>query len=326
MSDMWRIVVPTPGGPDAMVRQPLSLADPQAGEARLRITAVGLNFIDTYHRSGLYPLPPGAGLGTEAAALVEAVGEGVTDFRVGDRVGWRPKPSGAYATHANAPIETLIPLPDAISDDMAAASLLKGTTTWMLVEQLAKVAPGQTVLVLAAAGGVGSMAVQWLKHCGATVIAHAGTAEKAEMATAQGADHALSCPIDDLPGQVRSITNGRGVDTVLDGVGAASWSASLASAARRGLVVSYGNASGPVPPLRLLDLTAAGSVMVSRPTVADFIDTPERRDTAYGRLFELLGSGALEVEIGRRYALADVAEAHRALEARETTGSTILRP
>ena len=326
MSDAYRIVAPVPGGPDAMVREPLALSPPAAHEARLRITAIGLNFIDTYHRSGLYPLPPGAGLGAEAAGVVEAVGDGVTGIRPGDRVGWMPKPPGAYATHANAAADALIVLPDAVNVETAAATLLKGATAWMLVERLAKAAPGQTVLVHAAAGGVGQLAVQWLKVCGATVIAHAGTAKKAAIATGLGADHALSCPFKDLAAQVRDLTGGRGVDTVLDGVGAASWPASLAATARRGLIVSYGNASGPVPPLRLLDLAAAGSLSVTRPTAWDYLDTAEARATAFGRLFDLLGAGRLKVDIGQRYPLADVAEAHRALEARETTGSTVLVP
>ncbi|MET0269259.1 MAG: zinc-binding dehydrogenase, partial [Sphingomonas sp.] len=201
-----------------------------------------------------------------------------------------------------------------------------GMTAWMLVERCARVAPGQTVLVHAAAGGVGQILVQWLKAVGATVIAHAGSAEKAAVATSLGADHALHGPFDGLARAVRDLTDGRGADAVLDGVGAASWPASLAATARLGMIVSYGNASGPVPPIRLLDLSAAGSLFVTRPTLFDHIADPADRITATGRLFAMLRSGAVRIAIGDRYALADVAAAHRALEGRRTTGSTILVP
>lgn len=325
MTDAWRIAMRAPGGPEVLVREAIPLPRPGAGQARVRHAAIGLNFIDTYHRSGLYPLPAGTGPGSEVAGVVEAVGDGVTSVRPGDRVGWLPR-GGGYATHSLADAATLIPLPDDIDDPLAAAALLKGLTAWMLVERCARVEAGQAVLVHAAAGGVGQILVQWLKAVGATVIAHAGSAEKAAVAAALGADHALHGPFETLATSVRDLTGGRGVAAVLDGVGAASWSASLASAARLGMIVSYGNASGPVPPVRLLDLSTAGSLFVTRPTLFDHIADPDARRTGTERLFDMLRTGAVRVTIGQRFPLAEAAEAHRALEARETRGSTILIP
>ena len=240
----------------------------------VRHEAVGLNFIDTYHRSGLYKLPLPSGLGGEAAGVVEAVGEGVTGFREGDRVGYFTGPLGAYATHRTIAADRLVKLPDSISFEQAAAAMLKGCTAEYLIERCARVEAGQTVLVHAAAGGVGSILVQWLKAIGATVIAHAGDSRKAAMAKELGADHALCCPMDALAAEVRALTDGQGVPVVLDGVGAASWKASLGSVARRGLIVTYGNASGPVPPFTALDLLSAGSIFVTRPTLADYCRTP----------------------------------------------------
>ncbi len=217
-------------------------------------------------------------------------------------------------------------LPDDIDAETAAAAMLKGCTAEMLVERCARVEPGEWVLVHAAAGGVGSILVPWLKAVGARVIAHAGSADKAAIAGALGADHALSCPFEELAGAVRRLTGGTGVRYVLDGVGAASWAASLASLARRGLLVSYGNASGPVPPLSPLELARGGSLFLTRPTLFDYVADPAELQASAARLFAMIGSGAVPVRIGARFALADAAEAHRALEARETTGSTLLIP
>jgi NADPH2:quinone reductase len=325
MSD-FRMVARAPGGPNVIERQQIAASDCGPGEVRIRTTAIGVNFIDTYHRSGLYPVPAPAPLGMEAAGIVDAVGDGVESFAPGDRVAMLPQSPGTYATSLVLPADRLVALPDGVSDDVAAASLLKGLTAWMLAEPCGKLQDGQTALIHSAAGGVGTLLVQWLKRIGVRVIAHAGTAEKAERARDLGADEVLSCSFDDLAGEVRRLTDGRGVDVVLDGVGAASWTASLASTAPRGLIVTYGNASGPVPPFSPQDLNRAGSLYVTRPKLYDYIAEPGGLQAAAARLFGMIADGALQVDIGQRLPLEAAAEAHRALEARETTGSTILLP
>jgi NADPH2:quinone reductase len=314
------------GGPDVLAPREIAVPKPGAGEVLVRHEAVGLNFIDTYHRSGLYPVTLPSGIGNEAAGLVEAVGDGVSDFAAGDRVGYFTGPLGAYASHRVLAAERLVKLPVGVSSDEAAALMLKGATAEYLIERCARVEAGQAVLVHAAAGGVGSILVPWLKAIGASVIAHAGSAEKAAIARELGADHALSCAMDALAGEVRELTGWAGVHVVLDGVGAASWAASLGSVARRGLIVSYGNASGPVPPFTALDLTRAGSIFVTRPTLADYAATPEEMRTCAARVFEMGASGVVKARIGARFALRDAAAAHRAIESRATTGSTILIP
>ena len=326
MSDPYAFVLRENGGPEILEAELVDIPAPEAGQVLVRHEAVGLNFIDTYHRSGLYKLPLPAGLGIEAAGTVEAVGEGVADFREGDRVGYFSGTPGAYASHRTILADKLVKLPDSISFEQAAAALLKGTTAEYLIERCARVEADQAVLVHAAAGGVGSILVPWLKHIGATVIAHAGDSKKAEMAAGLGADHALSCPMDALAAEVRALTEGRGVPIVLDGVGAASWQASLGSVARRGLIVSFGNASGPVPPFSALDLLTAGSIFVTRPTLADYCATPDEMRSSAGRLFELIDEEVVDVRIGARFELKKAAEAHRAIEARQTTGSTVLIP
>lgn len=323
MSD-YRLVIRSVGGPEVIETEALDLGPVAPGQVRIRHRAVGLNFIDVYRRSGLYPTDLPSGMGTEAAGVVEAVGEAVTGVQVGDRVGYVSGPLGACATVRDFAPEHLIPLPDAISDEVAAASLLKGITATFLIEECAKVQPGQTVLVHAAAGGVGAILVQWLSHSGARVIAHAGSPEKAAAAKADGADVALSVPLDQLASAVREATDGRGVDVVFDGVGADSWAASLASVARRGLLVTYGNASGPVPAFNPLELMRAGSIFVTRPTMNDYATTPEERRDLSGRLFALIETGAVKIAIGQTFPLDRAADAHRALEARQTTGSTVL--
>jgi NADPH:quinone reductase len=314
------------GGPEVLDAEPLDIGSPSAGQVRLRHEAVGLNFIDTYFRKGLYDVPLPSGLGNEAAGVIEEVGERVTDFAAGDRVGYFTGPPGAYATHRLIDVDRLVKLPDRISFEQAAAAMLKGCTAEYLIERCAKVQAGHGVLVHAAAGGVGSIAVQWLKAIGAKVIAHAGSAPKAEIASRLGADHALSCPIEELAAQVRELTGGEGVAVVLDGVGEASWAASLGSLAKRGLMVSYGNASGPVPAVSPIELMKRGSIFLTRPTLGDYCATANAMRACAGRLFEMMQAGSVKVEIGHRFPLADAADAHRALEARETTGSTILIP
>ncbi|MET4897457.1 quinone oxidoreductase [Sphingomonadaceae bacterium jetA1] len=314
------------GGPEVIQWREHELPPPGAGEVRMRHHAVGLNYIDTYHRSGLYPIDLPGGLGSEAAGVVEAVGEGVEDVAVGDRVGVFGPARGAYATARNVAADQLVRLPDAVDDRTAAAILLKGTTTAFLIEECARVQPGWTVLVHAAAGGVGHLAVGWLKAIGATVIGTVGSETKAERARAIGADHVILHRQEDVAARVREITGGRGVPVVLDGVGKATWNASLDSAARRGLVVSFGNASGPVDGVNLGLLAAKGSLFVTRPTLFDYaVGAADKRWLA-DRVFAMLAKGAIAPEIGQSFALTDAARAHRAIEAGETVGSTVLIP
>jgi NADPH2:quinone reductase len=314
------------GGPEVIQWVDVDLAPPGPGEVRMRNRAVGLNFIDTYHRSGLYPVPLPSGLGGEAAGVVEAVGEGVDGFSPGDRVATFGPGLGAYSTARNVAAKTLLLLPDDISDETAAAALLKGATVECLIERCARVQPGWTVLVHAAAGGVGQIAVRWLKAIGATVIATVGHADKVALAKDAGADHVLVSRGDGVAEFVREITGGAGVEVVFDGVGKATWEGSLASVKRRGLVVSFGNASGPVEGVALGSLARAGSVYVTRPTMFDYYVTPEERAAGSMRLFQMLRSGAVRADIGQRFALEDAADAHRALESGKTTGSTVLLP
>lgn len=314
------------GGPEVLAAAPIDVGKPGPGQVRLRHEAVGLNFIDTYFRTGLYPVDLPGGLGNEAAGTIEAVGEGVADFASGDRVGYFTGPVGAYATHRLVEADRLVRLPDGISSEQAAAAMLKGCTAEYLIERCGRVEPGMAVLVHAAAGGVGSIAVQWLKAIGARVVAHSGSAAKAKLAAELGADVSLDCPMQELAAKVREATGGEGVPVILDGVGAASWEASLGSVARRGLLVSYGNASGPVPPFTPLDLMRRGSIFVTRPTLFDYCATPEDMRASAARLFDMMLSAKVQVQIGARYPLADAAEAHRALEGRRTTGSTVLVP
>jgi NADPH:quinone reductase len=320
-----RAVIEAPGGPEAIVWQDVNLPDPGPGEVRMRNTAVGLNFIDTYHRSGTYPVPLPSGLGVEAAGVVEAVGEGVADLAPGDRVCTFGPALGAYATARNMPAALLFRTPDGVSDETAAAMLLKGCTAEFLVERCAKVEPGWPVLVHAAAGGVGLLLVQWLKHVGATVIGSVSTDAKAELARAAGADHVVLSG-GDIAKEVRALTSGAGVRVTYDGIGRDTWEASLDATGRRGLIVSYGNASAPVTGISLGVLATKGSLYNTRPTLFDYYLEPGERAAGAARTFALLQQGVLTVSINQRYALADVAQAHRDLEARRTTGSTVLLP
>lgn len=326
MTEPYAFTLTRTGGPEVLEAELIDVPAPGPGQVLVRHEAVGLNFIDTYYRSGLYKVPLPSGIGSEAAGIVEAVGEGVSGFREGNRVGYCTGPLGAYATHRTIDADRLVKLPDTLGAEQAAAALLKGCTAEYLVERCARIVAGEAVLVHAAAGGVGSILVPWLKHLGAVVIAHAGDSRKAALAEALGADHALCCPFDSLAAEVRALTGGKGVPVVLDGVGAASWPASLGSVARRGLIVTYGNASGPVPPFTAIDLLSAGSIYVTRPTLADYAGTPEEMRASAARLFELIAKGVLDVRIGARYPLVEAADAHRAIEARATTGSTVLIP
>jgi NADPH2:quinone reductase len=321
----WRIVIRAHGGPEVLEREAITLAAPGPGEVAIAQEAIGLNFIDVYHRIGLYPGPLPGGLGREAVGRIAALGNGVEGLRVGQRVGYVGG-GGAYATDVVIAADLVLPIPDDVLSDVAAAVMLKGMTAVFLAESCARVRPGQWALVHAAAGGVGSLLVPLLSHLGVHVIAHAGSADKAAKARALGAEPALSGPFDDLAARVRDLTGGAGVDVVFDGVGKESWAASLASLRRRGLMVSYGNASGAVPPMSVLELSKAGSLFLTRPTLFDYIATREELRATGARLFGLVEQGVLRAEIGQRFPLAAAAEAQRALEARETTGSTVLVP
>ncbi|KPF80167.1 quinone oxidoreductase [alpha proteobacterium AAP81b] len=312
------------GGPEVLAIVDDTPSSPGPGEVLLRHTAVGLNFIDTYHRSGLYPLALPSRLGLEAAGVVEAVGAGVS-LSPGTRVGYCWGPIGAYATTRIIAADRLVVLPDSVSDEVAAAVLLKGCTTEFLVERCARIKAGQWALVHAAAGGVGQLLVQWLKHVGAHVIAVAGSAEKVAIAEAHGADHGL-VQNDGVVAAVREITQGRGVDVTFDGVGKATWEMSLDCLKRRGLHISYGNASGAVGPVDFGILSRKGSLFATRPTLFDYYTNRDEIDTHAGRVLDLVARGVLKVDIGQRYPLIEAATAHRDLEARATRGSTVLVP
>lgn len=322
MSQAYRMIAREFGGPDVIERETFDPGSPGAGELLIAVEAVGLNFIDTYFRTGLYPAPFPLALGSESAGTVVAIGEGVSTFALGDRVGCVSAP-GAYASHQRIPADRAVRLPDDISAEAAAATMLKGFTACYLAEDTITLQPGQTALVHSAAGGVGSILVPWLREKGVVVIAHAGSAEKM---AGVNADHRLSGDFNDLAERVRALTNGNGVDVVYDGVGKDSWTASLASLKRRGLMASFGNASGAVPPIGLLELMRGGSLYVTRPTLADYIASPEDLAHTAERLFDRIRRGVVKATIGQRFALSDVAEAHRALEGRKTTGSTVLLP
>jgi NADPH2:quinone reductase len=264
--------------------------------------------------------------GGEAAGHVVEAGPDVSGFSPGDRVAYFSGPPGAYATHRVVAAERLVRLPDWLGADEAAAIMLKGCTVEMLVERCARVKAGQWVLVHAAAGGIGSVLVPWLKAVGAQVIAHAGTAEKADRAKAAGADIALSCTMDEVAGAVRAATGGAGVATVFDGVGKASWAASLGALAKTGLLVSFGNASGTAEPFSVMDLMRGGSLFVTRPTLGDYVSTPKTLAWSSARLFEMIEKGTISPAANNKFPLSDVQAAHRALEARETTGLTVLIP
>ena len=314
------------GGPEKLVWEEVPLPDPKPGEVLVRHKAVGLNYIDVYHRSGIYPIDLPAGLGSEAAGVVEAVGEGVEGIATGDRVATFGPSRGAYATARNVPADQLIALPNDLDDRDAAALMLKGCTAECLIERCAKVRAGQTVLVWAAAGGVGHLMVGWLKAIGAIVIAVAGNEAKAAVARDAGADHVIVHATEDVAARVGDITGGAGVPVVFDGIGMATWRASLASASRRGLIVSYGNAGGPVQGIGLGALAAHGSLFVTRPTLFDYYASPDERRAGTERLFAMLRAGAVAPRIGRSFALEDAAEAHRELERGATSGSTVLIP
>jgi NADPH2:quinone reductase len=312
------------GGPEVLQWDDIEVKAPGAGEALIRHTAVGLNYIDTYHRSGLYPLPMPVVIGSEGAGVVEAVGPGVSEVAVGDRVAYGNAPIGAYAEKRLVPSHRLIKMPASISDSQAASMMLKGMTAQYLIRRTYCVKSGETVLVHAAAGGVGLIMCQWLKHLGVTVIATVGDKAKGELARKYGAEHIVLYREEDFAKRVKEITGGKGVPVVYDGVGKDTWEKSLDCLAPRGLMVSYGNASGAVPPVNIAILNTKGSLFLTRPSLNGYVAKREELVETADDLIAVVAKGAVKIEINQSYALKDAAQAHRDLEARKTTGSTVL--
>jgi len=313
------------GGPEVLRFEDFDPGKPGPGEALVRHDAVGLNFIDVYHRTGLYPLPSlPAVIGMEGAGVVEAIGEGVNEVAAGDRVAYAGIPLGAYAEIRRIPAERLVRLPDSISTRQAAAMMLQGMTARYLLRGCYKVSAGETILIHAAAGGVGSIVCQWAKHLGATVIGTVGSDQKAELAREKGCDYPIVYTREDFAQKVREITAGRGVDVVYDSVGKTTFEKSLSCLRPMGMMVLFGQASGPVPPFDIGRLAAMGSLFLTRPTLMTY--TARRQDLlAHARdLFEVVEKGAVKIEIHQTYPLAEAARAHRDLEERKTTGSSIL--
>lgn len=315
------------GSPEVLRFEEVDPGRPGPGQALVRHSAVGINFIDTYHRSGLYPLPSlPHGLGMEAAGRIEAVGDGVTEFGPGDRVAYATGPPGAYAEARVVAADRLVRLPDGIDERVAAASLLRGLTVEYLIRRTFRVERGMTVLFHAAAGGVGLIACQWLRHLGATVIGTVGSDEKAAIAREHGCTHVIVYSREQVAARVREITGGQGVPVVYDSVGRATLDDSLGSLQRRGMLVSFGNASGPPPPIDPLTLLRKGSLFLTRPTLVDYAATRAELLAGAAAFFDVLETKAVKVEVKRTWPLAQAAEAHRALESRQTSGSSILIP
>jgi NADPH:quinone reductase len=315
------------GGPEVMQWEDVPVGDPGEGQARIRHTAIGVNFIDTYHRSGLYPLPsmPG-GLGSEGAGVVEAVGKGVTHIKAGDRVAYAGGPPGSYAEARLMPADRLVKLPGGIDDPGAAAMMLKGMTVQYLIRRTYRVQPGDTVLFHAAAGGVGLIACQWLKALGATVIGTVGSEEKAKLVKAHGCDHTILYSQEDVAKRVRELTGGKGVPVVYDSVGKSTVQGSLDSLRPLGLWVSFGNSSGPVPPFEIGILAQKGSLYLTRPTLFTYTATRADLEATAKELFDIVLSGKVKIETSRTYALKDAQQVHRDLEGRKTTGSIVMLP
>jgi NADPH2:quinone reductase len=314
------------GGPEVLEYVDVEVGDPGPGEARVRNHAIGVNFIDTYFRSGLYPLDLPNGLGQEAAGVVEAVGEGVTHVKPGDRVAYAARPNGAYSQLRVMPADILVHLPDAISFETGAAMMLQGLTVQYLLKQTYAVQPGETILFHAAAGGVGLIACQWARALGVNLIGTVGSNEKAALARQRGAAHVINYRDEDVVQRVLEITNGEKVPVVYDSVGKDMFTRSLDCLRPRGLMVSFGNSSGPVSPFSLNELSARGSLYITRPTLQSYAATRAQREAMAADLFDVVASGKVSIDIHQRFPLADAAQAHIALEGRRTTGKTILLP
>ncbi|RQR34021.1 quinone oxidoreductase [Burkholderia sp. Bp9143] len=315
-----------PGGPEVMKWVDVEVGEPKAGEVRIRQHAVGLNYIDVYFRTGLYPQPLPGGLGMEAAGEVTAVGDGVTALKVGDRVAYVGQPPGAYAQERVMPAERLVKLPDGISYDDAASVMLQGLTAHYLLRRTYPVKAGDTILIHAAAGGVGLLVCQWAKALGATVIGTVGSDEKAALAKAHGCDHPIVYTRENFTQRVKEITNGAGVPVVYDSIGKDTYIGSLDCLAPLGYFVSFGNASGPLPAIDSKEFSSRGSLFFTRPTLFSYIAKRADLEAAAAELFDVIQSGKVKTSINQRYPLAEVGRAHADLESRKTTGSTILVP
>ena len=314
------------GGPEVLSLHDVELPAPAPGQVRVRHSAIGLNFIAPYQRSGLYQVALPSGLGLEAAGTVEALGEGVAGLKLGERVGYCTGPIGAYAEANNVPADRVVKLPAGVSDEIAAACLLKGMTAQYLLKRTFRVEPGQTILFHSAAGGVGLIAGQWAKHLGARVIGTVGSDDKIELAKAHGHDQVLNLRMDEWVARVRELTGGEGVPVVYDSVGKDTFAGSLDCLAVRGTLVSFGNSSGPVPAFEPSILSAKGSLYLTRPTLFHYTRTPRELQETAADLFAVIASGAVKIEINQRFALKDARAAHEALHSRKTTGATVLIP
>ncbi|QEL66138.1 NADPH-quinone reductase [Oryzomicrobium terrae] len=314
------------GGPEVLQWEAVDVGAPGPGQVRLRHHACGLNYIDTYHRTGLYPVPLPSGIGLEGAGVVEAVGEGVQHLKIGDRVAYAGGPLGGYSEVRLIPADRLVRLPDAISFETGAAMMLQGLTTAYLLRRTYRVQPGDNVLIHAAAGGVGLIACQWAKALGATVIGTTSSEEKAALARAHGADHVILYTKEAVAPKVRELTGGEGVAVAYDGVGKDTFWASLDSLRPLGMMVSFGNASGAVPAFEALELTNRGSLFFTRPKLADYTGKRADLEALATELFDVVLSGKVKIEVKQTYALKHAAQAHRDLEARKTVGSTVLIP
>lgn len=326
MSTTHAIRINQCGGPEQLMWQEVPLPPPGPGEVQVRNIAVGVNYIDTYHRSGLYPVQLPSGLGLEAAGVIEALGDGVSGWQVGDRVAHGTGPLGAYAQRRNLPAQFLVRIPAGVEDASAAALMLQGMTVEYLIHRTYPVSKGDWVLFHAAAGGVGSLAVQWLLQLGARVVATAGSPEKRERVRGLGCEHVVDYRAEDWVSRVREITGGEGVAVAYDGVGRDTFMGSLDCLRTRGMLVSFGNASGAPPEVQPLLLSQKGSLFLTRPTLAHYAGTPEDLALSAGRVMDAAQAGVIKAQIGTRLPLAEAAEAHRALEARRTTGSIVLLP
>ncbi|HLP15337.1 MAG TPA: quinone oxidoreductase [Bacteroidota bacterium] len=324
MSKAYRLH--TTGGPEVLHWEEVEIGAPGPGEARVRHEACGLNMVDVYYRTGLYHTPLPSGIGVEGAGIVEAVGAGVTHVKPGDRVAYAGGPLGAYSEVRLMPADRLCVLPEGISTEQGAAMMLKGMTVQYLVRQTYRVQPGDTVLFHAAAGGVGLIACRWLKALGAVVIGTAGSEEKCRLAREHGADYCINYRSENFVERVKHITNGEGVPVVYDSVGRETFMDSLDCLRQLGMMVTFGNASGPVPPLDLSILSAKGSLFITRPSLFAYAAKRESLEKMAAELFEMVLSGKVTIEIGRRYPLADAGQAHTDLVARKTTGASILLP
>jgi NADPH2:quinone reductase len=322
----WAIHLDETGGPDRLRHGPVTVPEPGQGEIRVRHTAIGVNFIDVYYRSGLYPATLPSGLGVEGAGVIEEIGPGVTGLVVGDRVAYCGGPLGSYATARVLPAQHVVKVPAGVTDTSAAAVTLKGLTAWYLLHRVRRLRAGETILVHAAAGGVGTILTQWAHHLGARVIGTAGNDEKAALARSAGADEVILYRTEDVAARVRELTDGAGVPVVYDSIGKDTFEGSLDALARFGLMVSFGNASGPAPAVAPLTLMNKGSLFLTRPLLGHYIAERTEFEAGAAELFALVADGTLRPVIGQQLALSDAARAHRDLEARATSGATILIP